>query len=78
MYVIAVIGDLCSLIPFVNIVSNVVTAIALGIAGAETGVNIYSSNRIGATLFVLLIEAIPVVSIIPAWTIRVYFAKKNA
>ena len=78
MYAIAVVGDLFSLIPFVNIVSNVATAIALGIAGAETGVNLYSSERIGATLVVLLMESIPGVSIVPAWTIRVYFAKKDA
>ncbi len=78
MYVIAAIGDLFSLIPFVNIVSSPVTAFALYVAGAGTGANIFSTNRIGATLVVLLIELIPGVSIVPTWTIRVYFAKKHA
>ena len=78
MYVIAVLGDIFSLIPIVNIVSDFVTAIALGIAGAETGVSIYSSDRIGATLLTILVEAIPGLSIVPAWTIRVWYAKKQA
>jgi len=78
MYIIAVIGDLCGVIPIVNIVSDIFTAIALGIAGSHTGVSIYSGDRIGATLVVALIKAIPGVSIVPAWTIRVYFAKKQA
>ncbi len=76
MYAIAVIGDILSLIPFVNIVSNVVTAIALGIAGSHTGVSLYSSSRIGMTLVTMLGEAIPFVSTLPLWTIRTYFAKK--
>ncbi len=78
MYVIAILGDLVGLIPFVNIVSSPVTAFALYVVGAGTSANIFSTNRIGATLFVLLIETIPGVSVIPAWTIRVYFAKKTA
>ena len=78
MYVIAIIGDLFGIIPIVNIVSDLVTAVALGIAGSETGVSLYSSETIGATLVTLVIEAIPGISIVPAWTIRVYFAKKRA
>ncbi|MEK7133504.1 MAG: hypothetical protein AAB804_00345 [Patescibacteria group bacterium] len=77
MYVIAIMGDLLSLIPFVNIVSSPLTAIALGIAGSHTGVSLYSSNRIGMTLLTILGEAVPIVSMIPLWTVRVYLAKKQ-
>ncbi len=77
MYAIAIIGDVLSLVPFVNIVSNVATAIALGIAGSHTGVSLYSPERIAATLAVALAETVPGVSVLPLWTIRVYFAKKQ-
>ncbi len=78
MYAIAIIGDILSAVPFVNIVSNFIAAVALGIAGSHTGVSIYSSERIGATLAVIVVETIPFVKIVPTWTIRVYFAKKDA
>jgi hypothetical protein len=77
MYAIAIIGDLCSLIPFVNLITTPITALALGMAGAGTKHSIYSDGRIGATLLVMVLEILPVVSFIPAWTIRVYLAKKN-
>lgn len=78
MYVIAVIGDLFSLIPILSIPTNFITAMALGIAGSHTGVSLFSSERIPATLVVMLLETIPFVKIVPSWTIRVYFAKKGA
>jgi uncharacterized membrane protein YeaQ/YmgE (transglycosylase-associated protein family) len=78
VYAIAILGDIFGIIPFVNIVSDIITAIALGIVGSASGVNIYASDEIGATLFTGLIEAVPGASIIPAWTMRVYFAKKKA
>lgn len=78
MYAIAIIGDILSAIPFVNIISNFVTAVALGIAGSHTGVSLYSSERIAGTLAAIVIETIPFVKIVPTWTIRVYFAKKGA
>ncbi len=77
MYAIAIIGDLLGIIPIVNIVSDIFTAITLGIVGSATGVSIYSEDRIGATIIVALIKAVPGISIIPAWTIRVYLAKKH-
>lgn len=76
MYAIAVIGDILSLVPGVNILSNFITAIALGMAGAGTQHSIYTDNRIAGTLGVIILEAIPGLSMIPAWTVRVYFAKK--
>jgi hypothetical protein len=78
MYVIAVIGDVLGAIPIVNIVSDAGTALALFIAGAETGVSIYGSKGISKTLIAALVKAIPGVSIVPAWTIRVYLAKRQA
>ena len=78
MYVIAVIGDLLSIVPVVNVVSGFATGLALAIVGAHTGVSIYSSRGIGKTLLTILVEMIPGLSIIPAWTIRVYLAKKEA
>jgi len=77
MYAIAIIGDLFSLIPFVNMITTPMTAIALGMAGAGTKHSIYSDGRIGATLLVMVLEILPVASIIPSWTIRVYLAKQN-
>lgn len=65
-------------IPIVNLFADIATAIALGIVGAETRVGIYNERGIGATLFVILIKAIPFVSLVPAWTIRVYLAKRQA
>ena len=78
MYVVAVIGDLLGMIPIVGILTDVGTAVALFIIGAETGVSIYANGGIGKTLVTALIKAIPGVSIVPAWTIRVYLAKKQA
>ena len=77
MYVIAVIGDIFSLIPFVNMVATPITALALGMAGAGTKHSIYGENRVGGTLVVMVLEMLPVVSFIPAWTIRVYLAKRD-
>jgi hypothetical protein len=57
---------------------NVLTACALGIAGRWTGINIFSADRIEATIAVMILEMIPGISVVPAWTIRVYFAKKAA
>jgi hypothetical protein len=82
MYFIAIMGDIFSFIPGVNIVSDFVTGVALGIAGSETGLSLYASDQIAATLATMLVEAVPGLSIVPTWTIRVYFrkrfAKKNA
>lgn len=78
MYAIAIIGDLFSLIPGVNIVSNFITMCLLALVGSHEGVNIYSSDNIGGTLGVIVLETVPGISMIPAWTIRVYFAKQAA
>ena len=78
MYAVAIAADIFGLIPGLNIITNVIAAFALGIIGLETGVNLYSPERILATGAVIVIETIPVVSIVPAWTIRVYFAKRHA
>ncbi len=78
MYAIAIIGDVLSFIPFVNVVSGIITGLLLWIVGEATGVSIFSSSRIGATLLTILVEEMPGISMIPAWTIRVYFAKKDA
>ncbi len=78
MYVIAAIGDLLGPIPIVNLISTPIAFIALGIAGSHTGVSLYSSNRIAATLAMMVVEVIPFVKIAPTLLIRVYLAKKDA
>lgn len=78
MYVIAVIGDLLSLIPFVNIFSGIGTSLALFLAEGEGKVRFYSPEQIGITLAVMGGELIPGVSAMPLWTIRVFLAKRLA
>ena len=78
MYAIAVIGDLCSIIPGLNIITDILTAMALYMAGHHQGVNIFSPDNVGLTIGTMIGEAIPGISIIPFWTLRVYFAKKAA
>jgi len=78
MYAVAIIADVFSVIPGLNLITTITAAIALYIIGSETGVNIYSPERILATLAVIVIETISGFSIVPAWTMRVYFAKKDA
>ncbi len=75
MYLIAIIGDLLSLIPFLNILTTPIIAFALWIAGLETGVEIFGKNRTAWTVAAIFIEMIPGVSFIPAWTTRVWIAK---
>lgn len=78
MYAVAILGDIASLVPVVNIFSGAITAIALAIIGSETGVSLYSGKRIGATFATLIAEVMPGLSALPLWTIRVYFAKQSA
>lgn len=77
MYAIAIIGDLASFIPGVNFITGIITAILLWVGGAITGVNIFSSSNIGWTLVTILVEEIPGFAMFPAFTLRVYFAKKK-
>ncbi len=77
MYLIAIIGDLFSFIPLLNIVTNPITAAALWMAGADTKYNIFSQNYILGTLVTLLIEFVPGLSMIPTWTIRVWLMKRR-
>ncbi len=78
MYAIAFIADLFSIVPVLNIVTDIIAAGLLFMIGEAEGINIFSSDNIGGTLATMLVEAIPGLSIIPAWTIRVYFAKQAA
>ena len=77
MYVVAVFGDILSLIPFVNIVTNVLTMMALWMMSNGRNKNIFSNKNMTGTLIVAVLEAVPFVSSIPTWTIRVYFAKRD-
>ena len=77
MYIVAAIGDLASFIPFVNMFSNPITIIALAIVGGETGLSLFSSNRIPLTLATCVAEEIPGVASLPLWTLRVYLAKRE-
>ena len=75
MYAIAIIGDLLSVIPIVNWITIPVMIFALGIAGRETGVHLWTPKGAGATLACCGLEA--VLGFLPAWTVRVYWAKKE-
>jgi len=77
MYAIAIIGDILSLFPGVNVISGIITAMLLWIVGEATGVRIFSSARIERTLLMILIELVPVVSMFPAFTWSVYSEKKH-
>lgn len=77
MYAVAIVGDVLSFIPGVNIFSGFCTMIALSIIGAETRVNLWSPERAGATLVVSVLEFVPGVAMVPAWTFRVWLAKRN-
>ena len=77
MYAIAIIGDLLSFIPVVNIVSGIVTGFLLWIAGEITGVQIFSGKGIGWTLLTIVVEETPGLSILPGWTVRVWLGKRQ-
>lgn len=77
MYAIAIIGDLLSFIPGVNIVSGVMTGLLLWIGGEISGVRIFSSSGFGWTGLAIVIEMAPFLAMIPAWTFRVYIAKQS-
>jgi hypothetical protein len=78
MYVVAVIGDLLGLIPFVNVVTGFMTLCILGVMGLESGVNIFSGKNIFGTLVMLVVEEVPGLSVLPGFTIRVWLAKRAA
>ncbi len=76
MYAIAIVGDLLSLIPFVNIITDVVTAALLKIA-ASPEEDIFAHDT-GMTLFMLVVEFIPGLAMFPTFTLRVWWAKRRA
>ena len=78
MLAIAVMGDLLSLIPGVNIISNIITAAALFIVSGESHVKLYSHDYIGGTLATIVAETVPGISMLPLWTVRVLLAKRQA
>lgn len=77
MYTIAIIGDLLGIIPGFNIVTDGITAFLLYHIGRREGIDIYSSENIVGTLGVIFLEAVPGLSSLPSWTLRVYLAKKR-
>ena len=77
MYAIAIIGDICSLIPGLNIVTNILTAIALYMMGHHAGVNIFAPDKVGLTIATIIGEAIPGISVVPFWTVRVWWAMRT-
>lgn len=77
MYVVAIIGDLLSFIPVVNIVTDILTMMILWMMSNGRNKNIFSNKNRAGTLLTVLLEAIPFVSWIPTWTIRVYLAKRD-
>ena len=77
MYAVAVIGDIVGLIPFVNIITDLMTMTILWMMSDGRNKNIFSHRNMGGTLVTIVIEALPFVSMVPAWTIRVYLAKRD-
>ncbi len=78
MYVVAILGDLLGMIPIVNLVSDPITGLVLYLVGSASDINVFSDDNIGPTLATMVVKAVPLISIVPAWTIRVYFAKKKS
>jgi divalent metal cation (Fe/Co/Zn/Cd) transporter len=75
MYFVAVIGWLIGLIPFVNMVSDPLTAFALYIIASPEERDALFNKGVGKTIVAAVIEFVPIIDIIPAWPIRVYMAK---
>jgi hypothetical protein len=82
MYAVAITGDVLGFflgwIPGVSMLISVTTGLALFLVGSHQGVNIYSTDHIGFTLSVFIAESVPIVGMVPLWTIRVRAAKKKA
>lgn len=77
MYTIAIIGDILSVVPFVNIVSGFGTVVALSMFSSKEE-DVFSSENMGGTLFTTALEMIPGISALPLWTVRVYLTKQKA
>ena len=75
MLLAAVIFDLLSLVPFLNVFTTIIAVMVMGLLGVHTGNSLYSGGRILGTVLTSLIELIPGASMFPTWTIRVLILK---
>ncbi|MCL9972187.1 MAG: hypothetical protein NBV63_02135 [Candidatus Pacebacteria bacterium] len=71
MFAIAILGDLLSLIPGVNLFSTIFTATGLAVVGAGTKQSIFRGAGGATTMATILVEIIPGLSMLPTWTLRV-------
>ncbi len=71
MIAVAIIFDLLSLIPFVNIVVDVAAVLLYGIWFAIKGVGFINPRRFATMMVTVIIEAIPAISFLPGFTIAI-------
>ena len=75
MRVVAAIADLMGFVPILNWVAPFL----MWIAGEVSGVKVISfSSAPGWTILTLLIEVVPISSMIPMWSIRTHVALREA
>ena len=77
MYAIAIFGDLVSIIPLFNIVSSPITALLLSMANTQK-LDLFNNKGSSLTIATIVIETIPIMSIFPTWTLRVWWAMRKA
>ena len=68
MIAVAVIFDLLSLIPFVNIVVDVVAILTFGLWFAIKGLGFLNPRRFATMMVTVIVEAVPALSVLPAFT----------
>ncbi len=78
MYLVAILGDLFSLLPFVNFFSTPITGFLLWVLGSEENGKIYGGGATGLTLLTYAVELGPLIAGLPMWTGRVFLAKREA
>jgi hypothetical protein len=78
MIVAAIIFDILSCIPYVNIIIDPIAALTLGIMGMATGTNIYSDEDLPYTLGIIGVKFIPILSAAPLYTLRVVLTQKKS
>ena len=71
MIAVAVVLDLISLIPFVNLISGLAATLIFGLWFFFRGVGFVNPRRIATWAAGLIVEAIPFLSILPGLTIAV-------
>jgi hypothetical protein len=77
MYLIAIVGDLLSFVPILNMIVSPLFTFLLALAGSVEGKSLFAMNRVAGTLGTSVAEFIPMFSMLPLLTVRVYLAKND-